>query len=98
MDAKVVRDEVEQLSQQSQMVYELLEVFLGLGLIIGIASLGTVTLRSIVERRQDIGMMRAMGFQQNQILDFLLIEGYSLLLLESLSDWVRESCFHMQFT
>ncbi|HXY88197.1 MAG TPA: FtsX-like permease family protein [Candidatus Acidoferrales bacterium] len=75
MDAKVVHDEVEQLSQQSQMVFELLEIFLSLGLIIGIASLGAITLRSIVERRRDIGMMRAMGFQQNQILDFLLIEG-----------------------
>ena len=75
MDAKAVLDEVEQLSQQSQMVFELVEVFLGLGLIIGIASLGAITLRSIVERKRDIGMMRAMGFQQKQILDFLLIEG-----------------------
>ena len=83
MDAKVVRDEVEQLSQQSQMVFELLEVFLGLGLIIGIASLGAITLRSIVERRRDIGMMRAMGFQQNQILDFLLIEGLFITSLET---------------
>lgn len=84
MDAKVVHDEVEQLNQQSQMVFELLEVFLGLGLIIGIASLGAITLRSIVERRRDIGMMRAMGFQQNQILDFLLIEGLFITALGTL--------------
>jgi len=84
MDAKVVRDEVEQLSQQSQMIFELMEVFLGLGLIIGIASLGAITLRSIVERRRDIGMMRAMGFQQNQILDVLLIEGLFITTLGTL--------------
>ena len=84
MDAKVVHNEVEQLSQQSQMIFELLEVFLGLGLIIGIASLGAITLRSIVERRRDIGMMRAMGFQQNQILDVLLIEGLFITTLGTL--------------
>jgi putative ABC transport system permease protein len=84
MDAKVVRDEVQQLSRQSQMVFELLEVFLGLGLIIGIASLGAITLRSIVERRRDIGMMRAMGFQQNQVLDILLIEGLFITTLGTL--------------
>jgi putative ABC transport system permease protein len=74
MDANVVRDEVEQMNNQTQMMVELLMIFLGLGLIIGIASLGAITLRSIMERRRDIGMMRAMGFQQNQILSFLLIE------------------------
>ena len=84
MDAKVVRDEVAQLSQQSQMVFELLEIFLSLGLIIGIASLGAITLRSIMERRRDIGMMRAMGFQQNQILNFLLIEGLFITTLGTL--------------
>jgi putative ABC transport system permease protein len=75
MGAEVVQDGVAELSQESQMVFELLEIFLSLGLIIGIASLGAITLRSIMERRRDIGMMRAMGFQQNQVLNFLLIEG-----------------------
>ncbi len=74
IDANIVRDEVEKMNNQTQMMVELLMVFLGLSLIIGIASLGAITLRSIMERRQDIGMMRAMGFQQGQILNFLLIE------------------------
>jgi len=48
------------------------------------ASAISITLRSIMERRRDIGMMRAMGFQQNQILNFLLIEGLFTITLAGL--------------
>ena len=41
----------------------LLQGFMGLGLIVGIAALGVIAFRSVVERRQQIGMMRAIGFQ-----------------------------------
>ncbi|MGZ4933484.1 MAG: ABC transporter permease [Halobacteriota archaeon] len=75
MDATVIRDEVQQLTEQSQAFTQLIDIFLGLGLIIGIASLGTVTVRSILERRQQIGMMRAIGFQQSQVMRSLLTEG-----------------------
>jgi len=37
---------------------------MALGLIVGIAALGVIAFRSVVERRQEIGMMRAIGFQQ----------------------------------
>ncbi len=102
MNAKLVQDEVAQLSQQTQMVFELMEIFLSLGLIIGIASLGAITLRSIMERRRDIGMMRAMGFQQNQVLAFLLIEGLFTTTLGTLiglaTGVVLSYAVHLSFT
>ena len=75
MDAEVIRDEVQLMNQQTQAFMQLIDIFLGLGLIIGIASLGTVTVRSILERRQQIGMLRAIGFQQTQVVRSLLMEG-----------------------
>ncbi|MDD1721528.1 MAG: FtsX-like permease family protein [Euryarchaeota archaeon] len=75
VDAAVIRDEVQQMTEQSQAFMQLIYVFLGLGLIVGIASLGTITMRSILERRQQIGMMRAIGFQRSHVTRSLLTEG-----------------------
>jgi putative ABC transport system permease protein len=47
--------------------------FLGLGLIIGVAALGVISARAVVERRQQIGVLRAIGFQRRMVqLSFLL--------------------------
>ena len=36
---------------------------MGLGLIVGVAALGVITARAVVERRQQIGVLRAIGFR-----------------------------------
>jgi len=54
--------------------FSLFDAFMGLGLIIGIAGLGIITIRSVHERRQEIGMMRAIGFKKNMIQSSFLIE------------------------
>ena len=36
---------------------------MGLGLIVGVAALGVISARAVVERRQQIGVLRAIGFQ-----------------------------------
>lgn len=41
--------------------------FMGLGLIVGIAALGVVASRSVVERRQQIGMLRAIGYKRSMV-------------------------------
>jgi len=46
----------------------------GLGLIVGIAALGVIAFRSVVERRQQIGMMRAIGFRKGMVRTAFLIE------------------------
>jgi putative ABC transport system permease protein len=50
--------------------------FMGLGLVVGVAALGVIAARSVVERRQQIGVMRAIGFQASAVrLGFLLESG-----------------------
>jgi putative ABC transport system permease protein len=59
----------------SSVVFDrLLEGFMGLGLIVGVAALGVVTARAVVERRQQIGVLRAIGFQRRMVQASLLVE------------------------
>ena len=52
----------------------LLQGFLGFGLLVGIAGLGVVMVRAVRERRQEIGMLRAMGFRRGLIRTAMLSE------------------------
>ncbi|MGZ6617129.1 MAG: ABC transporter permease [Solirubrobacteraceae bacterium] len=52
----------------------LIEGFLALGLVVGIAALGVITTRAVVERRQQIGVLRAIGFQRRTVQASLLLE------------------------
>jgi putative ABC transport system permease protein len=52
----------------------LLQGFLALGLVIGIAGLGVVMVRAVRERRREIGMLRAMGFSASVVRRAFLIE------------------------
>ena len=48
--------------------------FMGLGLIVGVAALGVISARSVVERRQQIGVLRAIGFQKQMVQACFLLE------------------------
>ncbi|UCH88324.1 MAG: FtsX-like permease family protein, partial [Thermoplasmata archaeon] len=62
-------------------IFNILNAYLGLGLIIGIAGLGIITLRSVNERKGQIGMMRAIGYNKRQVLVSFLIESTYISLL-----------------
>jgi putative ABC transport system permease protein len=64
-----------------RIVFLLLRGFMGLGLVVGICALGVIAARSVVERRQQIGMMRALGFQRAQVRLVFLIESSFIALL-----------------
>ena len=54
----------------------LFQGFMGLGLVVGIAALGVISFRAVVERRQQIGMLRAIGYQRSMVaLSFLFESG-----------------------
>jgi len=48
--------------------------FMALGLVVGVAALGVISARAIVERRQQIGVLRAIGFRRAMIQAALLLE------------------------
>jgi putative ABC transport system permease protein len=48
--------------------------FMALGLIVGVAALGVISARAIVERRQQIGVLRAIGFRRGMVQTALLLE------------------------
>ena len=52
----------------------LIMAFMGLGLIVGVTALGVITARSVVERRQQIGVLRAIGFRRQLVLWSFLLE------------------------
>ena len=55
--------------------------FMGLGLVVGVASLGVVSTRAVVERRQQIGVLRAIGYRRRMVqLSFLLESSFVSLL------------------
>jgi putative ABC transport system permease protein len=54
--------------------------FMSLGLIVGVAALGVITARAVVERRQQIGVLRAIGFRRRMVqLAFLLESSFVAL-------------------
>ena len=52
----------------------LFQAFLSMGLVIGVSGLGIITIRSIHERRLEIGMMRAMGYTRRMVMMNFAIE------------------------
>ena len=77
----VVKDIVEEFMAMSSSMMQLMEMFLGVGLVVGISGLGIITIRNIAERRQEIGVMRAIGFQRSMILNTFLLETSFVALL-----------------
>jgi putative ABC transport system permease protein len=75
--AEVIRDG----DATRRVIFVLLRGFMALGLVVGICALGVIAARSVVERRQQIGMMRALGFQKGQMRLAFLIESSFIALL-----------------
>jgi putative ABC transport system permease protein len=62
-------------------MFQLIQAFMGLGLVVGSASIGIVSTRSVVERRQQIGVLRAIGYKSWMIQWSFLLEASFVALL-----------------
>lgn len=74
MQPIVISEIVEMFTSALNMFFNLFTAFLGAGLIIGVSALGIITLRSVHERRLEIGMMRAIGFKRRMVRRAFLLE------------------------
>lgn len=75
LQTSLPKEQLEASRASVRSVFFLIQGFIGLGLLIGIAALGVVTIRAVVERRQQIGVLRAIGFNQNMVQSVFLFEG-----------------------
>ena len=69
-----IREQIGQAFDASQEVLTLMQAYLGIGLLVGIAGLAVITLRAVVERRTQIGALRAIGFTRGMVLATFLVE------------------------
>ena len=73
MQTEVFRESIDEQNAAGQAFFRLFTGFMALGLLVGVAALGVVSTRAVVERRQHIGVMRAIGYKRGMIaLSFLL--------------------------
>jgi putative ABC transport system permease protein len=69
-----IREALEEQQAFFNGFFYLVQGFMGLGLIVGVAAIGVISFRSVVERRQQIGVLRALGFQKNLVSLSFMIE------------------------
>jgi putative ABC transport system permease protein len=74
MQADSIHDVLEDATAASRTFNLIIQGFMALGLIVGVAALGVISARAIVERRQQIGVLRAIGFRRGMVQAALLLE------------------------
>ena len=74
IDAESLQATLDDQVSASKTFNLIIEAFMGLGLVVGVAALGVITARAVVERRQQIGVLRAIGFQRKMIQAAFLLE------------------------
>ena len=74
LEAESIQQVVDDSVAASVTFNRLIQGFMGLGLIVGVAALGVISARAVVERRQQIGVMRAIGFRTGMVQVAFLLE------------------------
>ena len=81
VQAESIRELLDEAAAQNNAFIRMFQGFMALGLLAGIAALGVIAFRSVVERRQQIGMLRAIGYQTGTVaLTFVLESGFIALM------------------
>ena len=74
LKADSIEQQIQDDQEENRGFFTLLQSFMGLGLIVGIAAIGVISFRNVIERRQQIGVLRAIGFQKRMVSWSFLIE------------------------
>ncbi|HEV2528342.1 MAG TPA: FtsX-like permease family protein [Thermomicrobiales bacterium] len=73
-----VADSYDEILEENQGIFSgfllLIQGFMGLGLIVGIAAVGVIAFRAVIERRQQIGVLRAIGYARSMVSLSFMIE------------------------
>jgi len=93
LQTSLPKEELEASRSAVRSIFYLIQGFIGLGLLIGIAALGVVTIRAVVERRQQIGVLRAIGFTRGMVQNVFLFEGFFVAGLATIIGYVLALTF-----
>lgn len=81
VQADSLRQLIDDFRAQSQAFLYLIQGFMGIGLFVGIAAVGVIAFRTVVERRQQIGMLRAIGYSRRAVaISFIMESSFTALL------------------
>jgi putative ABC transport system permease protein len=81
LQASTIGDELRLVDGVRGLLNMILQGFMGVGLVAGVAALGTLSTRAVVERRRQIGVLRALGFSARSVGGGLLVESAVVALL-----------------
>jgi putative ABC transport system permease protein len=85
LEAESIQQVVDDATAANLTFNRLVQGFLGLGLLVGVAALGVISARAVVERRQQIGVMRAIGFRTRMVQAAFLLESSFIALTSILA-------------
>jgi putative ABC transport system permease protein len=74
LDAESIEQVVDDVVAANLTFNRLIQGFIGLGLLVGVTALGVISARAVVERRQQVGVMRAIGFRRQMVQSAFLLE------------------------
>jgi putative ABC transport system permease protein len=72
--AETLRRVVQSALSQQQQFFLLMRTYLALGLVVGVAGIGVIMVRAVRERRRQVGVLRALGFQAKAVRAAFVVE------------------------
>jgi len=81
MKVLVIIDNVNFILDVERSIVTLMQGYMSIGLIVGIAGLGIIAIRSVAERTREIGMIRAIGFTRRMVTAAFMIENLFMVIL-----------------
>jgi putative ABC transport system permease protein len=72
--AQTLRAVVQSDLAQQQQFFLLMRSYLALGLVVGVAGIGVIMVRAVRERRRQVGVLRALGFQAAAVRGAFVVE------------------------
>ncbi|MFL2949362.1 MAG: FtsX-like permease family protein [Candidatus Poseidoniaceae archaeon] len=94
VQASVIAKEVMVIQSLVLALLAIFEAYLALGLIVGIAGIGVVTVRSVSERTKTIGVLRALGYRRSMVMATFMIEVVWVAIFGMLNGAVIAIAFH----
>ncbi|HET6318168.1 MAG TPA: FtsX-like permease family protein [Chloroflexota bacterium] len=81
LQARTIGDDLRLVQGVRGLLSMILQGFMGVGLLAGVAALGTLSTRAVVERRRQIGILRSLGFTARGVSLGLLAEALMIAFL-----------------